>query len=277
VAFSVFVLRWPVALGALAALLTGCAGDYVARTRGARQAYESYRYPEAAQGFAGEVASGPQIDTLLSLMDDGMVLHASGRLEESIQVLAQADKLSERLDFTSVRLVPAGAARVTRLAYRWDVASGDGFLENAVGRRVSVNTRGDRVTEGTLVASDGAQALAILGERAAEIDVVVLDLSMPGASGREVLGKIRERWPALPVVIMSGDTSDRAGLESAADILDKPLTRAPLQALSRVHTPPQKYWISGPDLAAAADWKAGMSESVDCRTVSMVTLGCSFW
>lgn len=64
--------------------------------------------------------------------------------------------LPERLDFSSLRLVPAGTARVTRLAYRWDVASGDGFLENAVGRRVSVDTRGDRVTEGTLVASDGS-------------------------------------------------------------------------------------------------------------------------
>jgi hypothetical protein len=31
-----------------------------------------------------------------------MVLHAAGKFEESIQVLAQADKLSERLDFVSV-------------------------------------------------------------------------------------------------------------------------------------------------------------------------------
>jgi hypothetical protein len=64
--------------------------------------------------------------------------------------------LPERLDFSSVRLVPAGAARLTRLAYRWDVASGDAFLENAVGKRVSVSSRGDRVTEGTLIASDGS-------------------------------------------------------------------------------------------------------------------------
>ena len=64
--------------------------------------------------------------------------------------------LPERLDFSSVRLVPAGAARLTRLAYRWDMASGDAFLENAVGRRVSVSSRGERVTEGALVASDGS-------------------------------------------------------------------------------------------------------------------------
>ena len=64
--------------------------------------------------------------------------------------------LPERLDFSSVRLVPAGAAHLTRLAYRWDMASGDAFLENAVGKRVSGSSRGDRVTEGTLVVSDGS-------------------------------------------------------------------------------------------------------------------------
>ena len=95
-------VRWPVALGALALLLTGCAGDYVARTAGYRRAYESYQYPPAIQGFDSEIKSGPQIDQLLSMMDEGMVLHAAGKFEESIKVLAQADKLSERLDFVSV-------------------------------------------------------------------------------------------------------------------------------------------------------------------------------
>ena len=95
-------VRWPVALGAIALLLTGCAGDYIARTAGYRRAYESYNYPPAIQGFTSEASSGPQIDQLLAMMDEGMVLHAAGKFEESIQVLAQADKLSERLDFTSV-------------------------------------------------------------------------------------------------------------------------------------------------------------------------------
>lgn len=101
-AHSLLAVRWSAALGSLALLLTGCAGDYIARTQGYRRAYESYQYPPAIQGFAGEVQSGPQIDQLLALMDQGMVLHAAGKFEESIQVLAQADKLSERLDFTSV-------------------------------------------------------------------------------------------------------------------------------------------------------------------------------
>src|SRR5919112_1743991 len=40
--------------------------------------------------------------------------------------------------------------------------------------------------------------------------------------------------------------------------------------------PPQKYWMSGPCLAAAAAWKPGMRPSVVCRTVSIVTFECSF-
>ena len=101
-ASPLLAVRWPVALGALALLLTGCAGDYIARTAGYRRAYESYQYPPAIQGFAGEVQSGPEIDRLLAMMDEGMVLHAAGKFEESIQVLAEADKLSERIDFVSV-------------------------------------------------------------------------------------------------------------------------------------------------------------------------------
>ena len=56
----------------------------------------------------------------------------------------------ERLDFSSVRLSPEGAARVARLAYRYDVANGDGLLEKARGSRVRVTLRGDRSIEGTL-------------------------------------------------------------------------------------------------------------------------------
>jgi hypothetical protein len=61
-----------------------------------------------------------------------------------------------RLDFTSCRLVPAGEARVTRLTWRYDVASGDALIEHALGRRVRVTSRGDRATEGTLVSADGS-------------------------------------------------------------------------------------------------------------------------
>jgi DNA-binding NarL/FixJ family response regulator len=49
-------------------------------------------------------------------------------------------------------------------------------------------------------AAGGDEALAAL---AAPFDVVVLDLSMPGRSGIDLLGEIVHRHPRLPVLIMS--------------------------------------------------------------------------
>jgi hypothetical protein len=65
-------------------------------------------------------------------------------------------QIPERIDPSSVRLVPGGKARVTRLAYQFDVASGDRLLEHAQGRRVRITMRENRVLEGTLVGADGA-------------------------------------------------------------------------------------------------------------------------
>lgn len=64
------------------------------------------------------------------------------------------EEISNRLDFSSVRLALA-SGRVTRLAYRWDTATGDGLIERAVGQRVRAVVRGDRVSEGTLLSADG--------------------------------------------------------------------------------------------------------------------------
>ena len=56
----------------------------------------------------------------------------------------------------------------------------------------------------TLTAGSGPEGIETLIEVGNEIDLVLLDLTMPGMSGHAVLTKIRERWPKLPVVLMSG-------------------------------------------------------------------------
>jgi hypothetical protein len=88
-------------LGAL--LWAGCAGDYVARTRAVREAYEAEDYPAALNRLAAAEEHGHPNDRLLVLLDRGMVLHAAERWEESIQVLAAADRLSQELDGISIR------------------------------------------------------------------------------------------------------------------------------------------------------------------------------
>lgn len=49
-------------------------------------------------------------------------------------------------------------------------------------------------------AGDGDEALAALHE---PFDAVVLDLSMPGRSGIDLLAEIKHRYPKLPVLVMS--------------------------------------------------------------------------
>lgn len=96
--------RWSWALLVLVGplLLGGCAADYVARTHGVRAAYEAEDYPRALDELEHLEQQGSPKDTLLVLLDKGMVLHAAGRWEESIQVLAEADRLSQELDAVSI-------------------------------------------------------------------------------------------------------------------------------------------------------------------------------
>ena len=55
----------------------------------------------------------------------------------------------------------------------------------------------------TLQAEDGAAALA-LAEAHPDVDLVLLDLGMPGVDGLAGLRLLRARCPAVPVVILSG-------------------------------------------------------------------------
>lgn len=58
----------------------------------------------------------------------------------------------------------------------------------------------DIVTVGE--ASDGIAAVELAGQL--KPDVVVLDLSMPGGDGESALRQLRERWPGVRVLILTG-------------------------------------------------------------------------
>ncbi len=83
-------------------------------------------------------------------------------------------------------------------------------------------------------ASDGREAL---GSPALDAcDVVVLDLSLPKVSGSEVLRRLKETRPALPVVILSMYPEDQHGLhllrEGASAYLSK--DRAPEELIAAI-------------------------------------------
>jgi two-component system, OmpR family, response regulator len=82
------------------------------------------------------------------------------------------------------------------------------------------------------VATDGAMALQVLD--AARYDAVILDLGLPLVDGMQVLHTIRQRYPALPVLVLTArdGVEDRIlGLNAGADdYLTKPFNQAELHA-----------------------------------------------
>jgi PAS domain S-box-containing protein len=95
-----------------------------------------------------------------------------------------------------------------------------------VGRRI-LERAGYRV----LTAADGREALALIGERGGEIDLVVSDVVMPDMGGTALLAELLERGTDLGFVLSSGHPDDEIPLEArhrAAAFLPKPYRAADL-------------------------------------------------
>ena len=73
-------------------------------------------------------------------------------------------------------------------------------------------------------AEDGTKALQIIEQK--EIDLVTLDLKMPGLEGGEVLKKIKQKKPEIEVLIVTGYGSLKSAIDGirhgACDYLIKP-------------------------------------------------------
>lgn len=80
--------------------------------------------------------------------------------------------------------------------------------------------------------SNGAEALARLSEGGPEIDLAILDLTMPELGGGEVLTELRRRGATTPVILMSGfgasDSSPELLTDGAIDFLEKPFVPSEL-------------------------------------------------
>jgi two-component system, OmpR family, alkaline phosphatase synthesis response regulator PhoP len=72
----------------------------------------------------------------------------------------------------------------------------------AMGIKFNLEAEGYRVT----VAGDGPAALRLIEEGETEVDLVILDIMLPGMSGYAVCERIREQGSDLPVLILSART-----------------------------------------------------------------------
>jgi two-component system cell cycle sensor histidine kinase/response regulator CckA len=77
-----------------------------------------------------------------------------------------------------------------------------------------------------VTAADGEQGLKVFSEKASEIDLVLLDVNMPGMGGPELLREMKGRRPEVKVIIITGyakGSTTQAMLESGATgLLVKP-------------------------------------------------------
>ena len=81
-------------------------------------------------------------------------------------------------------------------------------------------------------ATDGVEALVALEESA--FDLVISDLRMPKLDGFELLMRAKQRWPALPLIVVSAATEVSAVVEAvqlgAVNFLVKPVAAAVMAA-----------------------------------------------
>ena len=120
------------------------------------------------------------------------------------------------------------------------------------------------------------QALEILGDD--DFDAVISDIRMPGRSGIELLGEIRELRPETPIIMMTAfgtiDSAVEAMQAGAFDYVTKPFKRdAVLMSLERAFEHSCEVCVTFHGQSACRE-AAGQTEEAAMRTA--VENACAF-
>ena len=91
-----------------------------------------------------------------------------------------------------------------------------------------------------LEARDATEAIATLKGSPRVIDLLVSDIVLPGQSGPELAGTLREFAPGMRTLFISGYPSDAVGIPQPPAFLAKPFSRSAfLQAVRRALSAPR--------------------------------------
>lgn len=95
------------------------------------------------------------------------------------------------------------------------IADDDALVRRVL--RMALESRGYAVIEASN--ADEVQATAD-----ADLDLVVLDINMPGGTVHEMIGHLRDERPRLPILVLSGDAAPPADLHAtASEFARKPI------------------------------------------------------
>jgi two-component system invasion response regulator UvrY len=100
-----------------------------------------------------------------------------------------------------IQLIPNLVGKMIRVLIVDDFADVRAALKRIIEKTTDIEVAGE--------AADGREALQSV-ERI-NCDVVLLDISLPGISGLEVLAQIKNGWPNLPVLMVSVHTAELYG------------------------------------------------------------------
>jgi two-component system, cell cycle sensor histidine kinase and response regulator CckA len=85
-----------------------------------------------------------------------------------------------------------------------------------------------------VMASNGDEAVRLLGDPDLTVDMVLTDIVMPGMTGAAFAAQARAIRPGLPILFMSGydrpDIAGTGGIDPFAQIISKPFSRPALLA-----------------------------------------------
>lgn len=83
------------------------------------------------------------------------------------------------------------------------------------------------ITDALQVETAFSATEAIEKIRNCKLDIATIDIIMPDISGLELLSEIKKIWPSMPVMIVTGNATDKlvheAGLMGACRVLYKPV------------------------------------------------------
>jgi two-component system nitrate/nitrite response regulator NarL len=146
------------------------------------------------------------------------------------------------------------------------------------GVSAALESLADDVT--VMAARDAEQGLAMAAENP-DLDLVLLDLALPGMSGFNLIGKLHERLPSLPVVVLSAleePENVRHAINAGAMgfVPKSAATRVLIEVLQQVLegnvTVPLGLQSSGPPISHALPGASGDGAAANEPDVALLTL-----